>query len=664
MTLIAWLILTKFCYVSTFECDKSEQHCTTSLEIGYAYAMVSETEGPVVSKGRKLFVDYEDGHEVTSPVITLDGYPSQRKLIVANGTMPGPPIILYQNQKITIVVKNNLHNEGVTIHWHGIEQIGYPFMDGVSFVTQCPILPGQSFNYTFQPHNGGTYWYHSHLGTQRDSGLYGAFIVLRSTEHSDDIGNILMVGEWDHDYDSTAKPNSRILRSHPHSVLINGKAEFQNNEAPLEVFRAISGDIIRFRAIGAGTSYPHMICIKGHQMNVIATDGFRIENMTIDRLIIYPGERFDFTVNIGFEGVYNISVIMMLGSKLAFSVSGLALLDVTENKTTAIQPNIKEKLRVLNCPFQSFPNRPEFQCVPVTELLDANVENIDESKEKTFPDDIHSGTTEQTFFLNFGTVAGYSINSYSFKLPTVSALSQPNEVIQCPAEPNEEKCSHSLTLQKGAIVNMILCTLGTGSISPHPVHIHGHKFRVLKMGLPTWEDSTLIPNDDIECEPGVVNDLSECNNASWRNKEWNDIAKIPGLNINRPIRKDTVVVPKQGYTVVRFKASNPGIWFMHCHVDKHLVWGMALMLNESFEDFNQIESYSVPQSFPVCRGFQSHMPTVNNVNRKYKLYLLLYKSYYRSYNRIYKSIHTRLILSNKYIEWISNKVIIALLIYS
>lgn len=69
-------------------------------------------------------------------VIIADGWNKTTKLLItANGSLPGPDIILYQNQRITILVKNMLINEAVTIHWHGIDQLNWPAMDGVAFVT-------------------------------------------------------------------------------------------------------------------------------------------------------------------------------------------------------------------------------------------------------------------------------------------------------------------------------------------------------------------------------------------------------------------------------------------------------------------------------------------------------------------------------------------------
>lgn len=65
---------------------------------------------------------------------------------------------------IEIFVHNKLDGDELAIHWHGIRQKGYNHMDGVSMITQCPILPFSSFLYKFNPDKAGTYFYHAHSG--------------------------------------------------------------------------------------------------------------------------------------------------------------------------------------------------------------------------------------------------------------------------------------------------------------------------------------------------------------------------------------------------------------------------------------------------------------------------------------------------------------------
>ena len=122
---------------------------------------------------------------------------------MANGTLPGPTIIVYEGQTLVVNVTNSLYSDTVSIHWHGLPQRGSPYMDGVGFVTQCPILPGQTFTYTFHARPSGTYWYHSHVGALRSKGIYGALIIKERPEGLS-LNNveefIMQLQEWNHDY--------------------------------------------------------------------------------------------------------------------------------------------------------------------------------------------------------------------------------------------------------------------------------------------------------------------------------------------------------------------------------------------------------------------------------------------------------------------------------
>ena len=88
-----------------------------------------------------------------------DGYPVDAMLI--NGQYPGPPIIANWGDTIKVTVVNDLKNDnGTSIHWHGIRQLGSFDQDGVPGVTQCPIPPGTSMTYVFKATQYGTSWYH------------------------------------------------------------------------------------------------------------------------------------------------------------------------------------------------------------------------------------------------------------------------------------------------------------------------------------------------------------------------------------------------------------------------------------------------------------------------------------------------------------------------
>ncbi len=74
-----------------------------------------------------------------------------------------------------------------------------------------------------------------------------------------------------------------------------------------------------------------------------------------------------------------------------------------------------------------------------------------------------------------------------------------------------------------------------------------------------------------------------CSNPRWRNgtrpKSINSRIE-DGRITSKAIQKDTVVVEKNSHVVISFQADNPGYWFMHCHVEEHLLDGMALLIQE------------------------------------------------------------------------------------
>lgn len=215
-------------------------------------------------------------------VITGDDWEARRLLVVANYTLPGPDIIVHEGQTVVIHVHNLLHSDTVTIHWHGLHQAGTPYMDGVQFVSQCPIESGQTFTYRFKAEPAGTFWYHSHVGSQRIEGLLGAFIV-RKYEPDPLPEHILIIQDWNHDWDgdtgyqfmlydiienrtkyvlSQSLDGSYFSLFKAQSGLINGRGRFYSdlengihNGAPLEVVNVKQNISYRFRVINAGAFF-------------------------------------------------------------------------------------------------------------------------------------------------------------------------------------------------------------------------------------------------------------------------------------------------------------------------------------------------------------------------------------------------------------------------
>lgn len=124
-----------------------------------------------------------------------------------------------------------------------------PYMDGVPFITQCPIPPHTTFRYSFIADHEGTHWWHSHIGMQRTDGAFGALIVRQPMKkirygklYDYDLPeHIIVIQDWDI-RTGTSSFNSfhhSIGNNKPKNILINGKGKYY--EKPVE----LSNDILR-----------------------------------------------------------------------------------------------------------------------------------------------------------------------------------------------------------------------------------------------------------------------------------------------------------------------------------------------------------------------------------------------------------------------------------
>lgn len=89
----------------------------------------------------------------------------RRVVTSVNRQIPGPAIEACEGDRIRVLVENKMETgEATTIHWHGQHMKDFQYMDGVPFVTQCPILAKNNMTYEFIAATPGTHWWHSHQG--------------------------------------------------------------------------------------------------------------------------------------------------------------------------------------------------------------------------------------------------------------------------------------------------------------------------------------------------------------------------------------------------------------------------------------------------------------------------------------------------------------------
>lgn len=200
-----------------------------------------------------------------------------------NGQVPGPQIRIREGERVRVVLKNELE-ESTAVHFHGV--VLPNDQDGVPFITQPPVKPGETYTYEFTAKNPGSHMYHSHHNSaeQVGKGLLGAFIIERRVPRE--------VEKADVDY-------VLILNDGFHGYTINGKS-FPATEPIV----AKLGQKVRIRFMNEGMMI-HPMHLHGMPMKVIDKDGWpQPQPWHCDTLNVAPGERWDVIVDCDNPGTW------------------------------------------------------------------------------------------------------------------------------------------------------------------------------------------------------------------------------------------------------------------------------------------------------------------------------------------------------------------------
>ena len=262
----------------------------------------------------------------------------------ADATVPGPTLRVTEGDLVRVTLRSTVAGFNHTLHWHG-QHVPWE-MDGVPFMSQSPVEPGEDFTYEFIAKPAGTYWYHCHVDAQHhiDMGMYGLLIVDPQDPAQDpayDKEFLMVLDDMDRYHieggtpvasntpqnldpysyeewlrrqtsdaanrnsqvqDASGETGVRPQRSdeygypitHPtytadyNTFLINGFA-FPYTQ-PLLID---DDDIVRIRFVNVG-NVPFAMHLHGHHMLVTHKDGILLESpYWVDTLPILPAERYD-----------------------------------------------------------------------------------------------------------------------------------------------------------------------------------------------------------------------------------------------------------------------------------------------------------------------------------------------------------------------------------
>ncbi len=500
-----------------------------------------------------------------------------KRAIAVNGQIPMPTLTFTEGDTAEIYVHNNL-NEETSLHWHGLFLPNQ--YDGVPNLTQMPIKPHTTHLYKFPIIQHGTHWYHSHTELQEQIGMYGMFIMNKRKEW--DIPTVpVLLSEWTDmkpeevhrslhaatDWFAIQKGSTQsyaeairtgnfktkvtnewkrmnamdLTDVYYDNFLINGK-----NQNELPQFKA--GDKIRLRIANGGASDYFWLSYAGGKITVVASDGNDVEPVEVDRLIIAVSETYDVVVTIPENKSYEFLVTPEDRTKSASLWLG------SGEKVPAVKmsrPKYFAGMKMMNDMMDMRGNMIEMEGMKMqNQIMDMNTvmypEITGEEKPKASQKETsnHSGHNMQ--MPNNNSMQGMSMAAESADIVTLNygMLRSPEKTTLPPGTTRELKFdltgnmnryvwtldnktvseSDKILIKKGENLRIILYN---NSMMRHPMHLHGHDFRVLN--------------------------------------GQGDYAPMKNIIDIMPMERDTI----------EFAATESGDWFFHCHILYHMMSGMG-----------------------------------------------------------------------------------------
>ncbi|WP_408607696.1 multicopper oxidase family protein [Enterovibrio coralii] len=373
----------------------------------------------------------EDGwvYDLTAEETTAEFIPGfQTQCMGFDGQIPAPTIRCRQGEQVTINFTNKL-KEPTTIHWHGLR---IPIeMDGVPFLSQPPIMPGETFVYQFTPPDAGTFWYHPHVNSvvQLGKGLVGAIVIEESTPVVFDEEHVLLVKN----YNINAKGEWKPLSIPRYAARMGTPGEWGTvNGVNEPTYKLKENATTRLRVANVDNTLTYPIAVSGAEAWVVAIDGNPIKTpyiLTTHK--ISPGMRVDLAFVAPPKG-QKIHVQYMKG-KFPFP---LCTFDTVESDLPA------------NSSIPALPLNP----IPNLDLENAEEINFVFEWEGAISPTKKDGKTDHTFWL---------INKRAWEGMTATDIPAP--------------------LARLKLGKTYIFKLKNVTQYHHPIHLHGHTFTVLEM---------------------------------------------------------------------------------------------------------------------------------------------------------------------------------------
>lgn len=489
---------------------------------------------PVVISPAKesVIIDLKDGdiYELTAtPVKKIIDWKEQ-DLIAYNGMLPGPTLRVQQGSTIKILFKNNTELPD-TLHSHGIRLDNAS--DGIPYVTQKPVMPGETFLYTVHFPDVGVYWYHPHMSEpeKQESGLFWNFIVLPNDK------NI-----WKNVVDREIPLLFHDILVDDENKLIpfvgkNGQYTLMGRYGNIQMInwdenytlQVKKWETIRFYMTNASNARPYNIVLDGVKMKRVGWDNGTYEHETWEKsIVLWPSERNIIEARFDTVGTYNVQNQIPSWSVTLWKVVVIhdaAFTPKGNEKEFSILHTYDSTIKSIEPLRESFDKKPDKD---ITLTLQMKGMMADHMK-------MMDGTMNHMAWVehaSWKTGGGIEWDVGDGMMTMMNQMSDINNVTWQIID-NVTKHDNMMidwNFKQGDKVKIHIFN-DPKSTHPmqHPIHFHGQRFLVLNTN-------------------GIKND-----NFVW---------------------KDTVLVPSGESVDILVDMSNPWDWMGHCHISAHLESGM------------------------------------------------------------------------------------------
>jgi CopA family copper-resistance protein len=612
--------------------------------------------------------------------MTLGGV--KAKAMTINGSIPDPVLEFTIGDLAIINVTNKMDVE-TSVHWHGI--ILPNFFDGVPYLTTPPIKPGTTFQYRIPINQSGTYWYHSHTMLQEQIGVYGSMVIQpkdKTLEYDQDLvvvlsdwtnekpmnvlRNLKRGNEWYQIKKGTAVPLSRAIAQGGFGAQLKMwrdrmegadiadiyyPAFLSNGKKLVEYPDFKPGEKVRLRLINASASTYYWMDFGAGNPMVVASDGIDVQPVHKNRFLFAVAETYDVMVTIP-DGKLEIIATAQDGSGHTTIHLGSGKLFASQvierpNKVAMMKEMAKMDMK-MGAPSiigNKKKNTPEFLMekygmemnmdmdhsqmntddnMPMNHEMDMGHMNHGTMPEKdTIGDFTHH---ERMMHFNYNYLEATEKTNFNPDIPVNELLlnltgNMNRYVWSLNGIPLSE--ADKIKIKEGEITRI---TLNNLTMMHHPMHLHGHFFR-------------------------VVNENGE----------------------HSPL-KHTVNVPPMEKVIIEFYNEEYGDWFFHCHILYHMMGGMARIFSydtprdERMKDFpikkllHEADLYYSWGTAQLGSNFSELRLTTSSIRNEFNLRVesdynqnseveLSYNRYLNDWVRIYAGVNAKNKIPDSYNEF-------------